>query len=236
MAIPTDKTAMDIDRTSPSVQSESSTSSVNSTRTILTEFSLPTSSTKSDKSSLPFTNAFPRLPPTGHEKNAHIIDMTALARTDEQEGSIQLQDAVATALYLASPDTLRSFLSSTMHVFKAIFKREKGDKQLVIWPKGIEVFIGTFTHHTTLKAFRFEHVAGLLVGYDGSWHLKATAGNAFSSTKWAEVWSGDFECYGGVSKMVVEMEELAMEHRACVLAGDMLRERFWECKADVKVS
>lgn len=36
--------------------------------------------------------------------------------------------------------------------------------------------------------------------------------------------------------MVVEMEELAMEHRACVLAGDMLRERFWEGKAGVKMS
>lgn len=141
MAIPTDKTAMDIDRTLPSDQSKPSTSSINSISMIPTEFSSPTSSTKSDKSSLPFTNAFSRLPPTGHEKNAHIIDMTALARTDEEESSVQLQDAVATTLYFASPDILRSFLSPTVHIFKAIFKREKGDKQLVIWRKGIEVFV-----------------------------------------------------------------------------------------------
>jgi hypothetical protein len=87
-----------------------------------------------------------------------------------------------------------------------------------------------------MKSFGFEHVAGLLIGYDGSWHLKMTIGNAFSSTKWTEIWCGEFEDYGGVSKMAVDRKELAMQDRASALAEIMLMHKFWDCKADVKAT
>ena len=87
-----------------------------------------------------------------------------------------------------------------------------------------------------MKSFGFEHVAGLLIGYDGSWNLKLTVVNAFSSTKWTEIWCGDFECYGGVTKMVVDREEQAMQGRASTLAEALLSGKFWECKADIKAS
>ena len=35
------------------------------------------------------------------------------------------------------------FLSPTTYTFKVLFKGDRGDKQLVIWRKGVEVFIGT---------------------------------------------------------------------------------------------
>ena len=91
-------------------------------------------------------------------------------------------------------------------------------------------------HHATMQSFGFEHVAGLLIGYDGSWYLKTTVCNAFASTKWTEVWKGDFECYGGVAKMVVDKNELAMQRRASMLADSLLVGRFWECKVDVKAT
>ncbi|KAF9697054.1 hypothetical protein EKO04_004984 [Ascochyta lentis] len=226
-------TAMDVDRTiPPSVKSESTSTSAQTCDTAPTETSPPPSPPNTEKSQPPFVNAFECLPSTGHPKQAHITNTA----TCHEHSAFQLQDAVATTLYLASPSTLTTFLSPTVHVFKAIFKREKRGPQLVIWRKGIEVLIGLFTHHTSFKAFGFEHVAGLLIGYDGCWYVKATAGNAFSSTKWAEVWSGDFECYGGVAKMVVEREERGMQDRASMLAASMLAQRFWEFKVDVKVT
>jgi hypothetical protein len=66
--------------------------------------------------------------------------------------------------------------------------------------------------------------------------LKATAGNAFSSTRWNEVWRGEFECFGGVAKMSVEREEGAMEWRAGLLAREMVCGRFWEGKVEVRAS
>jgi hypothetical protein len=79
-------------------------------------------------------------------------------------------------------------------------------------------------------------LAGFLIGYDGSWHIKLTAGNAYSNPKWPEVWSGKFESYGGVAKMTVEVEELDMVKRASELADSMLKNRFWELKTDVKTT
>ena len=87
-----------------------------------------------------------------------------------------------------------------------------------------------------MRAFRFEHLGGFLIGYDGSWHLKATASNAYSASKWPEVWSGKFKDRGGVTKMTVEVEELAMMKRASELADLMLTTKFWELKADVKMT
>jgi hypothetical protein len=69
-----------------------------------------------------------------------------------------------------------------------------------------------------MKMFRFEHVAGFLIGYDGSWHLKVTASNAYSNSKWPDVWAGKFEDRGGVTKMTVEVEMDEMMKRASVLS------------------
>jgi hypothetical protein len=87
-----------------------------------------------------------------------------------------------------------------------------------------------------MKSFRFEHVAGFLIGYDGSWHLKVTASNAYSNTKWPDVWAGKFEDYGGVACMTVEVEDTDMAKRACTLAEYMLTTKFWEFKADIKTT
>jgi hypothetical protein len=57
------------------------------------------------------------------------------------EISIQLQQAVLKTLQNISTDTLTSFLSPTTNTFKAVLK---GDKQLVIWRKGLEVFVSVF--------------------------------------------------------------------------------------------
>jgi hypothetical protein len=85
-----------------------------------------------------------------------------------------------------------------------------------------------------MKAFRFEHLAGFLIGYDGSWHLKVTASNAYCTSKWSEVWAGKFEDHGGVTKMTVEVEAKDMEKRASVMAEYMLETKFWELKADIR--
>jgi len=87
-----------------------------------------------------------------------------------------------------------------------------------------------------MKKYRFEHVAGFLIGYDGSWHLKITAGNAYADAKWQDVWAGRFVCLGGVAQMVIEVEEEAMARRASRLADLMLKQRFWELKVDVKTT
>ena len=66
-----------------------------------------------------------------------------------------------------------------------------------------------------MKLYRFEHVAGFLIGYDESWHLKVTASNAYSAPKWPDVWAGKFECHGGVAKMTIENEEVIMCRARC---------------------
>jgi hypothetical protein len=87
-----------------------------------------------------------------------------------------------------------------------------------------------------MKAFRFEHIAGFLIGYDGSWHLKVTASNAYSKNKWPEVWSGKFEDRGGVTKMTVGSEEETMTKRASVLSECMLNNKYWELQVDIKTT
>jgi hypothetical protein len=87
-----------------------------------------------------------------------------------------------------------------------------------------------------MKSFRFEHVAGFLIGYDGSWHLKVTASNAYSSTKWPDVWAGKLEDHGGVARLTVEAKDTDMAKRASVLAEYMLTAKYWELKSDVKMT
>jgi hypothetical protein len=96
--------------------------------------------------------------------------------------------------------------------------------------------IGTYESYTSPKIYKFDHVAGFLIGYDGAWHLKATAGGACSNPKWPGIWAGRFDSYAGVSAMTVETEEVEMAKRASMLAESMLSERFWELKADVKTT
>lgn len=98
------------------------------------------------------------------------------------------------------------------------------------------VKVGTYENHTSMKAYRFEHLAGFLIGYDGSWHLKVTASNAYCAPKWPEVWSGKFECHGGVAKMSVEVGDLNTAKRAATLAGVMVESKYWELKVDVKTT
>ncbi|KAF1831370.1 hypothetical protein BDW02DRAFT_557089 [Decorospora gaudefroyi] len=214
-----------------------------------TAVACPASPTKSDISSntsqLSYTDDFETLPARGPTSHAHIIDVGAYAKED---GAIKLQDAIVTTLFNVSPHTLKSFVNPTVHTFKAIFGKK--DIQLVIWRKGVEVFvthpspqfsltpkpIGTFEHHTSMKAYRFEHLAGFLIGYDGAWRLKLTATNAYAAAKWPDVWAGRFECQGGVAKMTVESAEMDMARRAEVWAGALVEARYWDRKVDVKTT
>ncbi|KAH7380784.1 hypothetical protein BKA66DRAFT_419484 [Pyrenochaeta sp. MPI-SDFR-AT-0127] len=187
-----------------------------------------------DSAQLPFTDAYENLPANGPVAHARIIDLCDFISGTKQEGTIKLQDAVVTTLYNVSPDALKSFLSPTVNIFKAVFGKQ--DTQLVVWRKGLEVFIGLFEHLKSLKVFGFEHVAGLLIGYDGSWHLKITANDAYSNPKWPEVWAGKFQSFGGLTKMIVEVEDIAMAKRASILAKTMLEHKYWELKTDIKIN
>ena len=216
-------------------------------------------SAKSDSSTLSYTDDFETLPSSGPTSHTHIIDLGEYACREEEQNIIKLQDAVVTTLFNASPDTLKSFLNPTVNTFKAIFGKK--DVQLVIWRKGLEVFVshqyapsptilfsynnsliqtfsqvGTFEHHTSMKAYRFERVAGFLIGYDGSWHLKLTARNAYSAAKWPDVWAGKFECHGGVAKMTVGFKEMDMANDASALAAATIKGNYWELKTDVKMT
>lgn len=96
--------------------------------------------------------------------------------------------------------------------------------------------MGTCAHHSSLKIFQFEHVAGFLIGYDGSWHLKVTAGGACSNNKWPDVWAGKFDSYAGIATMSVEGDEEGMAKRAWLLADLMLSKKYWELKSDIKMT
>jgi hypothetical protein len=96
-------------------------------------------SVKSDTSSIFFKDDYATLPSTGHLSHAHIVDLEEGVDLAKDDGMFKLQDAVVTTLFNVSPDTLRSFLSPTVNAFKAIFGKK--DTQLVIWRKGLEVFV-----------------------------------------------------------------------------------------------
>jgi len=85
-----------------------------------------------------------------------------------------------------------------------------------------------------MKAYRFELVAGFLIGYDGAWRLKVTASNAYANAKWPEVWAGKFFEIGGVAKMSVEVAEADMAGRASQLAGTIIQAKYWTLKHDIR--
>ncbi|KAF1921127.1 hypothetical protein BDU57DRAFT_488548 [Ampelomyces quisqualis] len=198
----------------------------------------PSTSATSTSSTISYTDSYARLPSRGPSTHAHIIDVGDY-NANGVTGLLRLQDAAVTTLHNMSAEILETFLSPTINTFKAVFGKK--DLQLVIWRKGLEVLVsaaamGTFENHSSMKAFRFEYLAGFLIGYDGSWHLKVTATNAYCTTKWPDVWAGKFEDRGGVTKMSVEVEQMAMAKRASLLAEYMLETKFWELKADVKTT
>ncbi|KAH7400759.1 hypothetical protein DE146DRAFT_717593 [Phaeosphaeria sp. MPI-PUGE-AT-0046c] len=191
-------------------------------------------SDQSDSSQISYIDDYENLPSTGRAMHAHVVDLGEYKEHGKEKAMLKLQDAIVTTLYNISPDVLKSFLSPTVNTFKAVFGKK--DVQLVIWRKGVEVLVGTFENHTSMKSFRFEHLGGFLIGYDGSWHLKITASNAYSASKWPEVWSGKFEDRGGVLRMTVEVEESALMKRASLLAEFMLTTKYWELKTDIKTT
>ena len=93
----------------------------------------------SDSSTLSYTNDFETLPSSGPTSHAHIIDLREYATSMKEEGTLKLQDAIATTLFNVSLATLRSFVNPTVNAFKAVFGTK--DVQLVIWRKGLEVFV-----------------------------------------------------------------------------------------------
>jgi hypothetical protein len=233
----TGSTAMKIDQdTSPSIKSESD---------------------RDDTTQASSVHKFSH-PPTIISTKQVPTDPFAQYLPQNDEETTALQKAVATTLFHMSPETVQSFLSPTVANFKAIFKR---DKQLIIWRKGNLIFvrlctayiyilntppqhiltltkIGIFEHHTLMKVYGFEHLAGLAIGYDGSWHVIKSAGNAFCEPKLADAWAGKYRCLGGVDEMVVEYEDMVVEkaRRVSMLAESMLEGRFWEGKVVVKTT
>ncbi|RMZ71687.1 hypothetical protein GMOD_00006829 [Pyrenophora seminiperda CCB06] len=203
---------------SPVPRSPVPRSPANSTKTDSTQ----RESTKSDRGTPFYTDAFPTLPSTGPPTHAHILNLNNYASSAKQV-TIKLQDAIATTLFNISPATLEDFVNPTVNTFKAIFGKK--DVQLVIWRKGIEVFV-----------YRFERVAGCLIGYDGAWHLKTTLTNGYAAVKWSDVWNGKFECQGGVAKMRVDYEEVGRERSAEALGAVVIVGKYWELKTVIKMS
>jgi hypothetical protein len=109
------------------------------------DIDLPASPTKSDISSgsdtsqISYTDDFETLPSSGPNSHAHIIDLGEYATSMKEDGALKLQDAVVTTLFNVSPATLKSFVSPTVNTFKAVFGKK--DVQMVIWRKGLEVFV-----------------------------------------------------------------------------------------------
>jgi hypothetical protein len=100
-------------------------------------------STQSDSSQVSFINEYESLPSNGPRNHAHVIDLGEYADLVKDDGMLRLQDAVATTLYNVSPETLKSFLSPIVNTTKVIFGKK--DVQLVIWRKGLEVFVSFCT-------------------------------------------------------------------------------------------
>ena len=100
---------------------------------------------RSDSSTLSYTDDFETLPSSGPTSHAHILDLCEYAASMKEDGALKLQDAVVTALFNISPATLKSFVSPTVNTFKAVFGKK--DVQLVVWRKGLEVFVGHHIHH-----------------------------------------------------------------------------------------
>jgi hypothetical protein len=98
----------------------------------------------SDTSQVSYTDDFETLPSSGASTHAHIINLGEYAVSMKEEGALKLQDAVVTTLFNVSPETLRSFVSPTVNTFKAVFGKK--DVQLVIWRKGLEVFVSHAPH------------------------------------------------------------------------------------------
>ena len=90
-----------------------------------------------------------------HSKNEHLTtdgqdhdDTSTNDVASPDNGPIQLQQAVLKTLQNISTDTLTSFMSPTTNTLKVVLK---SDKQLVIWRKGLEVFVSAFASSTTLS-------------------------------------------------------------------------------------
>ena len=93
----------------------------------------------SDKSTLSYTDDFETLPSSGPTSHAHIIDLGEYPTYMKEERTLKLQDAIVTTLINVSLATLRSFVDPTINAFKAAFSTK--DVQLIIWRKGLEVFV-----------------------------------------------------------------------------------------------
>jgi hypothetical protein len=95
----------------------------------------------STSSHVSYTNDYKTLPASGPDTHAHIIDLNEYEDVVKEDGMVKLQDAIVTTLYSVSPETLISFLSPTVNTFKAVFGKK--DIQLVIWRRGLEVFVSS---------------------------------------------------------------------------------------------
>lgn len=96
--------------------------------------------------------------------------------------------------------------------------------------------IALFAPHPSLSSFSLPHLAGCMLGFDGTWHLKITAGNAWCASKWADVWAGKMRDGGGIERMKVEVDEVGMRKRGVEMAGEVLGVKFWMGRGDVRVS
>lgn len=136
-------TATDVNRnTSPSGKNNALPLPGNSDSTAEESCCTLPSMGKRDVKYTPVVDSLESLPPNSFKQQAHNIDLDVFIKCNEQEGVVELRNAVATTLQLVSAEMLRSFFSPTVHTFKVIFKGDPDSKRLVIWRKGIEVFVG----------------------------------------------------------------------------------------------
>jgi hypothetical protein len=117
-------------------------------------------SVKSDSSQLSYIDDYENLPSNGPRSHAHIVDLGEYADVVKDKDMVKLQDAIVTTLYNVSVDMLESFLSPTVNTFKATFGKK--DVQMIIWRKGLEVFVSgyalMFTNFSLINVCRWAHM------------------------------------------------------------------------------
>jgi hypothetical protein len=116
-------------------------------------------SVRSDSSQTLYTDDYESLPSNGPDSHAHIVDLIEYADLVKEVGTVKLQDAVVTTLHNVSPTTLRAFLSPTVNTFRAILGKK--DVQLVVWRKGLEVFVSVYALKSRALVNRFSRSAHL---------------------------------------------------------------------------
>jgi len=89
----------------------------------------------SDDSTFSYTDDFATLQSSGATSYAHILDLGEYAAI--KEDAFKLQDAIVATLFQLSLETLKPFLSPTVHTFKAVWQKGRSAGHLAQGTRGL---------------------------------------------------------------------------------------------------